>query len=141
MTVVLLGALLLGALGAGLAVGVWHEERQHKARRASLRGRLGVLLSDAQQGCGETRTIRSVFSQRRKAAESRRVKASYARDFPAMLDVVALGLRAGMGFDQSFELYARRFKTPLASISLEALEVWQRGLVSRGRAAGAGATG
>jgi tight adherence protein C len=59
------------------------------------------------------------------------MQANYERDLPAMLEVIALGMRAGMGFDQAFELYTCRFETPLARLCKGPLEIWQRGLVSR----------
>ncbi|MDR1422285.1 MAG: type II secretion system F family protein [Coriobacteriales bacterium] len=58
-------------------------------------------------------------------------QASYERDLPALLEVIALGMRAGMGFDQAFELYACRFDTALARLCKDPLDIWQRGLVSR----------
>ncbi|MDR3037196.1 MAG: type II secretion system F family protein [Coriobacteriales bacterium] len=66
---------------------------------------------------------------KRRADE--RQKASYERDLPALLEVVALGMQAGMGFDQAFALYAKRFDTPLARCCEESLAVWQKGLKSR----------
>ncbi len=50
---------------------------------------------------------------------------------PACLEVVALGMQAGMGFDQAFSLYTERFNTPLAKQCQTALSVWQKGLKSR----------
>jgi tight adherence protein C len=65
----------------------------------------------------------------RRAAERRRV--SFERDLPALLEVIALGMQAGMGFDQAFSLYTERFSTPLARCCGESLEVWQKGLKNR----------
>lgn len=66
-----------------------------------------------------------------KRSENQHIKASYERDLPACLEVVALGMQAGMNFDQAFALYTERFKTPLAECCGESLVVWQRGLISR----------
>jgi len=48
-----------------------------------------------------------------------------------LLDITALGMRAGMAFDQAFELALRRSPGQLADICLAKLEIWQKGLVSR----------
>jgi tight adherence protein C len=48
-----------------------------------------------------------------------------------LLDITALGIRAGMAFDQAFELALRRSPGQLADICLAKLEIWQKGLVSR----------
>jgi tight adherence protein C len=66
---------------------------------------------------------------RRREKERRRV--SFERDLPALLEVVALGMQAGMGFDQAFALYTERFATPLALCCRESLDVWRKGLKSR----------
>jgi tight adherence protein C len=42
-----------------------------------------------------------------------------------------MGMRAGLGFDQAFELYAMRFRGKLAQLCQAELQVWKRGLVSR----------
>jgi tight adherence protein C len=63
--------------------------------------------------------------------EEKRRSASFERDLPALLEVVALGMQAGMGFDQAFALYTERFETPLARCCKESLDVWQKGLKSR----------
>lgn len=56
---------------------------------------------------------------------------SFEHDMPELLDVVALGMQAGMSFDSAFELYVSRFSTPLAQVCRESLETWKRGLLSR----------
>lgn len=64
--------------------------------------------------------------------------ASRARDLerhlPEMLDVVALGMRSGLSFDRSIELYASHFDTLLASSFELALRQWSCGLVPRDEA-------
>ena len=54
-----------------------------------------------------------------------------ARELPEMLDVMALGLRSGMAFDQAMGLYARHFDTALAADCERAMELWSSGLASR----------
>lgn len=55
-----------------------------------------------------------------------------SRDMPAFLDIVTLGLAAGLSFDASLELYSARFDTELARLVTDALLSWRMGY--RGRA-------
>jgi len=57
--------------------------------------------------------------------------ASFERDLPACLEVIALGMQAGMAFDQAFALYTERFDTALAQCCKESISVWQKGLKGR----------
>ena len=66
-----------------------------------------------------------------KRREKKRLIVSYERDLPACLEVIALGMQSGMGFDQAFSLYTERFDTALARCCRESLAIWQKGLKSR----------
>ncbi len=48
-----------------------------------------------------------------------------------MHDVLALGLRSGLSFDRSFELYCDHFDTSFSAECATALSMWKAGLVSR----------
>jgi tight adherence protein C len=61
----------------------------------------------------------------------RKQQSQYRAELPKMFDVIALGMRVGLGFDQAFALYVRGFKTPLADQCRPRFEVWERGLISR----------
>lgn len=50
---------------------------------------------------------------------------------PDMLDVVSLGLRSGLSFDRSFELYYKHFKNEFSKSCQKAQEKWDNGLISR----------
>lgn len=52
-------------------------------------------------------------------------------DLSQMLEVVALGLRSGLSFDRSFELYGVRFHSPFARECAQAQRMWTCGLVTR----------
>lgn len=56
------------------------------------------------------------------------------RDLSEMLDVVALGMRSGMSFDRSLELYTGHFSTVLADALADAHRQWSCGLASRDEA-------
>ena len=52
-------------------------------------------------------------------------------DLSEMLDVVALGMRGGMSFDRSLDLYTGYFRTQLADAFRSAQRQWACGLASR----------
>lgn len=53
------------------------------------------------------------------------------RNLSEMLEVVALGLRSGLSFDRSFELYGRHFDTEFAQSCEACRRRWTFGLVTR----------
>lgn len=74
---------------------------------------------------GATAPMRGV-----KAAERRR-SADLDRGLSEMLEVVALGVRSGLSFDRSFQLYCEHFDTPLAKECASAHRSWSLGLATR----------
>ena len=56
------------------------------------------------------------------------------RQMPVMLDVVTLGLQAGLSFDSSLELYCQRYDDELARVLGGALLSWRLGTRSRDEA-------
>lgn len=67
-------------------------------------------------------------------AKQRERKAAVERAMPVFLDIVTLGLSAGLSFDASLELYCMRFDTLLASLLTDALQLWRMGVRSRAEA-------
>ena len=53
---------------------------------------------------------------------------------PALLDVMGLGLSAGLSFDASLELYCSRFRTELAEEMGAAMLRWRCGIATRSEA-------
>ena len=53
------------------------------------------------------------------------------RNLSEMLDVMALGLRSGMSFERSLDLYTDYFRTPLADAFRSAHRQWACGLAAR----------
>ncbi len=72
------------------------------------------------------------LKQRRTARISSRERRSrILRDMPAFLDIVTLGLSAGLSFDASLELYCTRSKTELSEALRNTLQLWRIGIKSR----------
>lgn len=72
-----------------------------------------------------------------RAVESASVvrgRADCLRQMPVMLDVVTLGLQAGLSFDSSLELYCQRYDNELAKVLSAALMSWRLGTASRDEA-------
>lgn len=68
------------------------------------------------------RALKRLRAERRRALE---------RDLSEMLEVIALGLRGGLSFDRSIELYSGHFSTALAADCAAAQRAWSIGFVTR----------
>lgn len=64
-------------------------------------------------------------------ASSARARAECLKQMPTMLDVVTLGLSAGLSFDSSLELYCGRYDSELARALGAAMLTWRLGTESR----------
>jgi len=60
-----------------------------------------------------------------------RTRSECLREMPAMIDILTLGLSAGLSFDASLELYCRRSDSTLARRFDEAMLEWRIGVMSR----------
>lgn len=67
----------------------------------------------------------------RRAEELARARTSCLNDLPALLDVVTLGLSAGLSFDASLELYCSRSDGPLARAFSGSMLSWRIGVHGR----------
>lgn len=63
--------------------------------------------------------------------EASRHRAECLRQMPVMLDVVTLGLSAGLSFDSSLELYCHRHHDALAEALSAAMLSWRLGTTDR----------
>ncbi|MDR2105937.1 MAG: type II secretion system F family protein [Coriobacteriales bacterium] len=128
----LVSALFAGACSAMLLSYEWLWKRgQARVREGALR-RLGTVDAEGRKaGVVSTFLSKAPFGPLLARRENQRRKVSFERDLPALLEVIALGMQAGMGFDQAFALYTERFGTPLARCCKESLDVWRKGLKTR----------
>ena len=58
-------------------------------------------------------------------------KGSAEAEVPSMLDIITLGLEAGLSFDASLELYCERYQGLLAGALNSMLMSWRLGVISR----------
>lgn len=96
-----------------------------------------LLLGDAQADRGRVRALLArvvavpALRRAREREASARVVAACERQVPEMLDILALGLSAGLSFDASLALYCERSEVELARQLLRAMRGWQMGLEGR----------
>lgn len=96
-----------------------------------------LLLGDVQADRGRARALLArvvtvpALRRAREREASARVVAACERQVPEMLDILALGLSAGLSFDASLALYCERSETELAGQLLRTMRGWQMGLEGR----------
>lgn len=77
----------------------------------------------------------SEAARRIRAGEERtRASRESAESMPVMIDVVTLGLAAGLSFDASLELYCERYDDALSAALGRAMLSWRVGAATRGEA-------
>lgn len=74
------------------------------------------------------------FERARERARALRVAAACKEGVPEMLDILTLGLSAGLSFDASLDLYCTRFSSELSELLGKTRLVWGLGLASRAQA-------
>lgn len=77
-----------------------------------------------------------VRSARERAAQLG-LSTACEQQMPELLDILALGLSAGLSFDASLELYCARSETRLSHELAATMRSWQMGIASRSGALGA----
>lgn len=96
-----------------------------------------LLLGDVQADRERARALLArvvtvpALRRAREREASARVVAACERQVPEMLDILALGLSAGLSFDASLALYCERSETELAKQLLRTMRGWQMGLEGR----------
>lgn len=84
--------------------------------------------------------LSGLFGKRQRGVRWKGLKLARSRSVsgelqvPAMLDIVTLGLSAGLSFDASLELYCERYTGRLATALNSALLAWRLGAGSRSEA-------
>lgn len=125
--VVLAGIALCVAAAAYVSV---------STRQIASRSHRAAMLSPSSLGdaCKELAQRFLTLSGLRTRSQTMRRKSDTLRQFPEMLDVLTLGLSAGLSFDASLELYCRRSETELARLFSAAQQSWRMGMLSRDEA-------
>ena len=66
-----------------------------------------------------------------ESRKARRLRGRCLDELPELMDVVALGLSAGISFDAALGLYCDRYKTMLSKTLGDARDAWRLGLTGR----------
>ncbi len=85
-------------------------------------------------GIAESAATIPVVRESRRRAELDRRRSACLRELPGLIDVLTLGLMAGLSFDASLELYLSRYDTELSAAFGEAMTSWRMGISGRGEA-------
>ncbi|MCI6844482.1 MAG: type II secretion system F family protein [Coriobacteriaceae bacterium] len=84
----------------------------------------------AADACAGLRSIPAVRQARERGRLARR-RSACLREMPSLIDVLTLGLSAGLSFDASLSLYCDRYQTELSRAFAEAMLSWRMGVRSR----------
>lgn len=129
MTLLVALSMVLGGVSIALLCGFILRRQQHKAQRDTIKARLLEHETDPHNKRSYSR-IPLVGGIANKQEQERRAHMLEA-ELPRMLDILAMGMHAGLGFDAAFGLYVHRFDTALARHCRESFELWEKGLISR----------
>lgn len=86
---------------------------------------------------GAVRAVEGLFLGMSKAmplsgrGEKARRRLECLKEMPTLLDIVSLGLSAGLSFDASLELFCNHYDSPLSRAFGEAMLRWRMGLATR----------
>lgn len=117
------GSAFLGGVAARLRVG---------ARGLRSSG-LGVSGRKAVAGGleGVLKGVRAALDPRREARAHARIQAECLEELPDLIDVVALGMSAGISFDAALAIYCEKYDTRLSTQIADAMRSWGLGLATR----------
>lgn len=116
---------LIGVAGSAAFVSLYSFADGGAMELVRMRGAVHGLLRSVRAG--------SLLAVGRGMSKKERREA-VVREMPTFLDIVTLGLSAGLSFDASLELYCKRYRTELAEMLSSALQSWRLGVSSRSQA-------
>ena len=94
---------------------------------AALGAELERCVASAREAIRGIPAVRQARERERRA----RRRSACLREMPTLIDVLTLGLSAGLSFDASLSLYCDRYQTELSQAFSEAMLSWRMGVTSR----------
>lgn len=94
---------------------------------AALGAELECCVASAREAIQGIPAVRQARERERLA----RRRSACLREMPTLIDVLTLGLSAGLSFDASLSLYCDRYQTELSQAFSEAMLSWRMGVTSR----------
>ncbi len=132
-------AAVLGAWSATSTQGVAYLGGLCARLRVRLRG-LGASRPDrarsraAPAAPAVLERLRAGLAPRREARLRARQRDACLEELPDLIDVVALGMSAGISFDAALAIYCEKYDTYLSSQVADAMRSWGLGLATRSEA-------
>ncbi len=83
---------------------------------------------------GALKSLRALLDPRREARDRARYRSECLEELPDLIDVVALGMSAGISFDAALAIYCEKYDTRLSSQLSDAMRSWGLGLATRSEA-------
>lgn len=123
----LLSSLLARKQGAPTSTGTRGVNEEGR------RGSVGALKGLLERFLAPVMRL-SIIQTLRRQKRDERASSECTRAMPELLDVLALGLMAGLSFDTALGLYCARSDSALSGELSETMLKWQMGLTSRSRA-------
>lgn len=120
------GTAVLTGAGIYLLLRPFHGQQIHRQRSGAQARLLKLLLLRARR----TSSFK-FFSAFEKHRLRKARSAACGQSMPVLLDVVNLGLLAGLSFDAALELYCTRFPSQLSEVLSEAELLWRLGVDTR----------
>ena len=94
---------------------------------AALGAELECCVASAREAIQGIPAVRQARERERLA----RRRSACLREMPTLIDVLTLGLSAGLSFDASLSLYCDRYQTEISQAFSEAMLSWRMGVTSR----------
>lgn len=133
--VALTGAVgVCGAVGAYMALGESRQGARSTRMDRTAPSRADPIGELVEQARKKIEAVVPAIAEMRRQAERQRRTAEGLQQMPEMLDVLTLGLSAGLSFDASLELYCDRNDCSLSRAFREAMQSWRMGISTRDEA-------
>lgn len=92
---------------------------------------VGGVARPSALGPRPLRHLREAMPRRKRGLDMAERRRACLAELPVLLDVLTLGLSAGLSFDASLELYCARYHNELARLLAESMLTWRMGVRSR----------
>lgn len=142
-------ALSLALLGFAIGLGAWTASSpEGSAFLGGLLARSRVVVrglgAPTYRGAGATGgaldfaaalgRLRGRLAPRREGRQRARYRSECLEELPDLIDVVALGMSAGISFDAALAIYCEKYDTRLSLRLADAMRSWGLGLATRSEA-------
>ncbi len=130
-----MSVLLCAMVAVSVALAAWLLQGRSDARgKGAARSGLAPSKMAPRKGIFAALERLSLVREVRNREMREGVAISRLAEVPEMLDILTLGLSAGLSFDAALSLYCERYHTPLSELMDQARLSWSMGVASRAEA-------